>query len=66
MSKETKTIAWILIVIILACLYGWYNSEQNRLKLLDELHEAEYKIEELTSENYDLKELINTYDMYGY
>ena len=63
MSKETKAIAWILIVIIIACLYGWYNSEQNRLKLLDELHEAEYKIEELTSENESLHELIAYYDI---
>jgi len=63
MSQETKIIAWILIVIILACGYGWYNSEQNRLKLLDELHEAEYKIEELTSENESLHELIAYYDI---
>lgn len=62
MNKEDfyKTACIIFLVVIAAILYGWHNSEQNRLKLLDELQEQEYKyetkIEELNAEIEGLKE----------
>ena len=55
MSKETKIIAWILIVIILFCGYGWYNSEQNRLKVLEEKSMLEDQIITLNNRIYDLE-----------
>lgn len=50
-SAETyRVFCIILIVAIAAILWGWHNSEENRLKLLNELNEAQDRIEELEHE----------------
>ena len=45
--EEWKVICGILIAVIIFLIYGWYNSEQNRLKLLDELETVKSEYAEL-------------------
>lgn len=58
-NKDAKIIAWILIVIILVCGYGWYSSEQKRLKVLEEKQALEDQIITLNNRIYDLESELN-------
>ena len=59
-AEGYRAICILLVIVIAALIWGWHNSEQNRLKLLDELQsrEAEYeeKIYELKNEIESWKE----------
>jgi len=43
-NQEWKIICGILVVVIIVLIYGWHNSEQNRLKLLDELRVTQEQV----------------------
>ena len=53
MSKD-KAICILLIFVIIFMFFGWRNSENNRLALLEELNSAKDRIEEL---EYDLRKM---------
>ena len=50
-----KVIIGILIAACLFCLYGWHVSEENRLKLLDDINIKQNAIEELKGDLYELR-----------
>lgn len=46
-DNSASTFIGIIVVIIIVMGFFWYRSEENRLKLIDELNEANARIEEL-------------------
>lgn len=55
--ENTKHLFWIFIVIAAFLIYGWYNSEQNRLKLLEEYREAQEEMITLRNEIEELRSM---------
>lgn len=53
-AEGYRAICILLVVVIAALIWGWHNSEQNRLKLLDELQETQDRVEEL---EYELRKM---------
>ena len=53
-AEGYRIICIILSVVILFLIYGWHRSEENRLKLLDEVIELRQVNEEL---EYDLRKM---------
>ena len=51
-AEEYRVLCIILVVIIAVMGWMWYQSEENRLKLLDELNETKSHVEELNDELY--------------
>ena len=49
-AGELKAVCILLVVVIVGILWGWHNSESARLKILDELEEANSTIEEMRIE----------------
>ena len=65
-AEEYRIICIILVVIIVFMGWFWYQSEKNRLKVLDDLKEAESKIEDAESKIEDQDdEIIFLYEELG-
>ena len=55
--EKTKHLFWIFLVIAAFLIYGWYNSEQNRLKLLEEYQQAQEEMVTLRNEIEELRSM---------
>lgn len=46
-NKDIKTLCTFFIVVILLVCYGWYRTENNRLKQIEKLNDRIFELEEM-------------------